>query len=123
MADASASNIKRNNALEDLKNIKGGGVYALLCPDSGDVVYVGRTSSLRSRIHNHLKGTSGIKRVTAWVLPLLAEGKTPGFKVLCYTNDETEQRRMEGYFFDLYTNTIINKAVPGGQYRRLLVKA
>ena len=62
-------------------------IYALRCPDTNAVRYVGRTSiSLRARLTNHMGMLKASKRpnkqLTAWKQGLLEQGKCPTISLL-----------------------------------------
>ena len=63
----------------ELKNLSG--VYALTCPDSGKVRYVGRSKNILSRYYGHRSATKDLP-VNQWCKKLSRNGKAPEIKVL-----------------------------------------
>lgn len=70
-------------------------IYALCCPDTGDVRYVGMTVNPERRLIDHLayKGNSLKAR---WVQDLLLVGKQPEMKILqtCAQEEAAERERV-----------------------------
>ena len=60
------------------------GVYALSCPDSGRVMYVGQSSDIGNRFKQHcrISNNTSHRNVCKWVYSLLSNGKEPLVSVL-----------------------------------------
>lgn len=56
------------------------GVYAICCPDSGDMVYIGSSTNIPSRVAQHLWGLPSEK--AEWAQSWLARGRPPVLRVL-----------------------------------------
>lgn len=68
-------------------------VYALACPETGDVVYVGRTGNLRRRIKQHISGglSSTSLYVRRWVRRLASVGRFPRVIELAHVVDSDKR--------------------------------
>lgn len=68
------------------------GIYALTCPHSGEVRYIGQSKNIKARYRQHLK-PSGHSPKDSWVKSLRASGEKPGISVLEITDklDEAEK--------------------------------
>lgn len=58
-------------------------MYALCCPDSGDVRYIGKAACAKKRLSSHLRDAHRRNTpVYCWIKSLAARGLTPTLKVL-----------------------------------------
>jgi|SRR5690554_1493961 len=63
------------------------GIYALCCPDTKEVKYVGQSKNIRVRINSHMRGDATKSPKTEWIKGLSLEGRTPLVKILEETSD------------------------------------
>jgi hypothetical protein len=69
-------------------------IYALCCPSSGAVRYIGKANNSQKRLGTHLRDSN--RRNTplyAWIRGLAANGRRPVLRVLCSTPDWQEEER------------------------------
>lgn len=68
---------------EEEKKSAGGnvGIYALLCPQSGETMYIGQSINIKKRFASHLQSGSKYP-VSVWISGLKEKGLRPGLKVL-----------------------------------------
>jgi predicted GIY-YIG superfamily endonuclease len=57
-------------------------IYALTCPDTGDVMYVGKTQDLTQRVRGHLCDKEKTNPKAQWIKSLLEQDKLPGLAIL-----------------------------------------
>jgi len=63
-------------------------IYALTCPDTSEVRYIGKADNSRKRFAKHLADARRRNTpVYCWIRKLNAEGKVPGMHVLEVTDD------------------------------------
>lgn len=63
-------------------------IYALHCPDSGEIRYIGKARDSESRLKTHIRDSvSGTTPVRCWIRALAASGKKPILSVLLSTWD------------------------------------
>ncbi len=73
-------------------------IYALCCPDSGEVRYIGKANDPAQRMKSHLRDAR--RRVTpvyCWINKMLTSGKTPTMRTLFTVASEhwaEEERRL-----------------------------
>lgn len=74
-------------------------IYALICPDTQQVRYIGKTINPRNRMYGHINNSKGNKKPTkvmCWVSSLLKAGKKPIMEILHETdNDNWEKLEIE----------------------------
>lgn len=73
----------------ELKNISG--IYALSCPKSGKVRYVGRSQNILSRYYGH-KASTGKYPVNKWCAKLKSQGLAPD---ICLLERHAEPEKVE----------------------------
>ena len=58
-------------------------IYALCCPDSGSVRYIGKANNAQARYKSHLTASKSRKTpVYCWIRKLATDGKAPVMQVL-----------------------------------------
>lgn len=70
---------------EDVPSISG--IYALCCPDTKEVKYVGQSKNIRARIKSHIRGDGTKSPKTEWIKGLSSAGSSPLVKILEETSD------------------------------------
>ena len=72
------------------KPLKGCGIYALVCPDTGEIRYVGQSRDMRRRYTQHCTPSDRKSEtdLALWLASLFAEDKKPICIVLEYTDKE-----------------------------------
>ena len=79
------------------------GIYALICPQTGDIKYVGQSVNIYSRYYSghrsKKKGASARLPVSAWVKKLHEKGLQPSLKILEETNnlDDAEKKWIDHF--------------------------
>lgn len=63
------------------------GIYALHCPKSGRIMYIGQSKSIRERVASHLRASGKITPSVLWVRRLKKDGLKPFASVLELTED------------------------------------
>jgi len=68
------------------------GIYALVCPDTKEVRYIGKSKNIKNRFKSH-RGTVRTKGhpVTMWVAKIRDEGKRPFIKILKETESKGDK--------------------------------
>ena len=56
-------------------------IYALTCPDTGEVKYVGKSNNPQIRYNTHIREHDSIHKAK-WIESLKKDGKLPGLKIL-----------------------------------------
>lgn len=74
--------------------------YALKCPITGIIRYIGRTHHLERRIREHLnmanKNVCSNRNVSKWIAQLRIYGLSPIYEIICYEDKEL-------YYVDYYS--------------------
>jgi hypothetical protein len=71
-----------------------GEIYALCCPDTGEVRYIGKAKDSEARLKSHLRDARRRKTpVYCWINKLMAAGKIPAMRVLEIADDWREAER------------------------------
>lgn len=69
-------------------------IYALLCPESDEIRYIGKANDSQKRLKSHLKDSRTRKTpVYDWIRKLLSQGLSPKVKVLEVADDWTTAER------------------------------
>lgn len=70
-------------------------IYALKCPDSGEIRYIGKANNPEKRLKSHIRDSvRGRRPVHAWVRSLVNAGSIPVMDVLREVSDwETEEAK------------------------------
>lgn len=76
-------------------------IYALLCPISGDVRYVGKAGDLRQRYRDHLFQLSMKSPKVCWIASLKKKGLRPLMSIIEVVSD-TEWEVSERYWISYY---------------------
>lgn len=67
-------------------------IYAVCDPDSGKVMYVGKSNNPKKRLSQHIYDSGKRKsKIHGWIKGLLASGKAPTIKTLHVTTQENWQ--------------------------------
>lgn len=78
------------------------GIYALVCPVTGDIRYIGKSKNIRRRYNNHKSASSNKSHpVTRWTAKLRTKGLSPCLSIL-YEGQEEELDEREIYFIKKY---------------------
>lgn len=87
-------------------------IYALVCPDTQQVRYIGKTINPKNRMYGHINSSRSVKKPTkvmCWVNSLLKVGKKPIMKILHETdNDNWEKLEIECIAQYRATNNLCN---------------
>lgn len=69
-------------------------IYALCCPDTGEVRYIGKANNSAKRLKSHIRDARRRDTpVYRWVRKLGTAGKEPALRVLCVSDDwPTDER-------------------------------
>lgn len=89
-------------------------LYALLCPKTGEVRYIGKAKDPYKRYAQHLRESGRLRR-QLWISKCLREGRAPGMRVLCWVPEnqwEDEERRL---IAEHRTPSLLNIADGGNQ--------
>lgn len=89
-------------------------LYTLICPISGHVKYVGKTTNPKSRYHQHLKDSE--KNRTAkqkWILELQKKQLQPFMRVVEEFETEEVGRIAEEKLLISHIDTVLNIHMPG----------
>jgi hypothetical protein len=100
-------------------------IYALRCPETGDVMYIGKADNPVRRLKSHLSDArrGSTKHATArWIVGLLMRGSRPRLDVLCEvppgeTWQEAEKRHIAQY---RAAGAPLTNSTSGGQGLNLL---
>jgi len=105
-------------AARNIKNKKQheGIIYAILCPDTKKVMYVGQTTNLARRKYQHLKSKPVGTKITEWIHELRLVSKAPCFQILERTNQLRLDER-EIYWIKQYKNKQLLNMTNGGNYQ------
>lgn len=80
-------------------------IYALKCPKSGDVRYIGKTNNPKRRLQSHIdyarKTGRKRRRVSDWILGLLRAGLRPKMEIIENTTDSVWPER-EKFWIKFY---------------------
>lgn len=92
-------------------------IYAIICPITDNVVYIGKTSNIKSRFSAHLNNKK--TDVGNWIQELKNNNKLPVFKILkrCYYDriaNEYEHRFM--FYFKYFLKRKIFNKYNSGRY-------
>lgn len=84
-------------------------IYALCCPNSGEVRYVGKTCSPKIRLQSHLanafNGSHKNKELANWITGLHKEGFKPVFTVLENCDSNGQLRKSESSWIRKFKNS------------------
>jgi len=87
-------------------------VYVLRCPDTNNVRYVGRTTSIYARASAARSATSYSPRVRKWLKELKSQGKTVIFEVMSDGHEwhvaRYEEERLVKLYFAQHGNNLLN---------------
>lgn len=81
------------------------GIYAIVCPETGDVVYIGQSANIERRFAAHMAGAGGgglglAKR--KWVLELRNRGLAPELRILERCPPSTDMKERERHYIRLH---------------------
>jgi hypothetical protein len=97
-----------------------GWVYAVCCPISGDIKYIGKTENYSSRIEQHLRMCIN-RKMYHWTESLLKLGLKPTFKKLAICKDRYEYAKFEGimirHFYKYYD--LLNIQLYGADHQHI----
>lgn len=82
---------------------KTSGIYALCCPDSGEVRYVGQSIDINERYKQHIKSESTSPN-SKWVDSLILSGKKPDLKILEIEENKDRRDILEKKWIAYYKN-------------------
>jgi hypothetical protein len=93
-------------------------IYALTCPDTGEVKYVGKADDPKSRLREHIaQCKSHHTHKSNWIKSLLSSGKRPGIVILeevSFTEWQSAERRWIEYR-RLSSGASLTNITDGGQ--------
>lgn len=94
-------------------------IYALLCPDTNTIKYIGLTTIGLQRIRLHRKDIRPNKhgrliKVKAWVKSLMLKNKTFNFKILEYCNTKKQLIDREIFWINFYKDLNLLNHTLGG---------
>lgn len=97
---AEISNLQKRAIAEKHKwGEQQGGVYAIRCPETMDVVCVGRSNWITRRFASHMAGGPGLGRgKREWFVALRTRGLAPVLEVLSSANTADAERWWTAYF-------------------------
>lgn len=94
-------------------------IYALCCPDTEEVKYIGESKNVKTRFKVHLrdaKHNNNPSRVKEnWIINLLENNKKPILKIIEKCNGDNYQER-ERYWIKKYGRKNLLNASDGGEY-------
>jgi DNA-binding transcriptional regulator YiaG len=82
-------------------------IYALKCPFTNDIHYIGKSTTGMRRPSSHLTKSHSIK-IQEWVSELKILGQIPSIEVLMYVNEDEDIDSCESF--------LINKNIKNGAY-------
>ena len=88
-------------------------IYALICPVSNEIKYIGKSKNPKTRYNQHIRKLD--KQLTPkrrWLEGLFEKGLKPDIKILKECK-EGDGRELEQYYCDMNRNTILNIHNPG----------
>lgn len=86
-------------------------IYALCCPDTGRIRYIGKSVNSKKRLTQHLAETRRNYPVYSWIKKLRLENKIPVLKIIDYaTVDNWQEKEM----FHISTNEDLLNLAEGG---------
>lgn len=74
-------------------------IYALCCPVTKEIHYIGKSSQGFVRPKQHLSNSHS-EKISEWVKDLKFLGKSPDIKILKYLDDHEDLDTLERYFVD-----------------------
>lgn len=74
-------------------------IYALCCPVTKEIHYIGKSSQGLVRPKQHLSNSHS-EKISEWVKDLKFLGKSPDIKILKYLDDHEDLDTLERYFVD-----------------------
>ena len=91
-------------------------IYALTCPDTGDVRYVGKTEDPKRRLEQHCRLSNNPKGTprTNWLRALLGSGKEPGMVILEYCTPATWEEKESMWIARLREEGVLLKNATSG---------
>lgn len=96
-------------------------IYAISCPETKVVKYVGRAYEFDKRMYRHLccaKNKKNLKYpLYVWINDLFNRGLTPEFSILC--NCEMDVSVKEKYYIHLHAKTILNIETLGVEHEEI----
>src|SRR4051812_33629800 len=75
-------------------------IYTISCPNTGDVVYVGKTIDVRHRFSSHLKSSKNTNSAV-WIRNVIKTGRKPVMDVIDTVN-ESNYSFWEQYYISLF---------------------
>lgn len=91
-------------------------IYALCCPDTNKVMYIGKARCSKKRLLSHLREKRRLYPVYLWINHLASIGKSPSLKVLQIC-PESEWKEAEKYHIEKYKKNgdLLNVAKGGSE--------
>ena len=81
------------------------GIYAIVCPETGDVVYIGQSVNIEQRFAAHISGGAagglGLAK-RRWVLELRSRGLTPELRILERCPPGADMKERERHYIQLH---------------------
>lgn len=91
-------------------------IYALCCPVSGEIRYVGKTINLRTRLRAHLKAKNEKTHKQYWVNSVAAKGLVPIFEILEEIPSEIDWQESERFWISYlrFIGCRLTNSIAGG---------
>lgn len=89
-------------------------IYALLCPKTGEVRYIGKAKNPHKRYAQHLRETGRLRR-QRWIAQCIREGRAPGMRVLCWVPAAEWEDNERRIIAEHRTPSLLNIAEGGNQ--------
>jgi len=90
-------------------------IYALICPITKDIRYIGKTKHPKSRYNQHLKDAEKRNKTEKqkWIIKLKSKNMKPLLQIIDKTENEKEARILEEKTVIANINTVFNIHMPG----------
>jgi len=91
-------------------------IYTIKCPETNEIVYVGKANNLKKRISTHIWSRNGRSKINVWIKNCLENGINPIFEVykeVEYEDWEQEEKDAIKYFRTKYQ--LLNVASGGNE--------
>jgi predicted GIY-YIG superfamily endonuclease len=83
-------------------------IYALICPITDDVKYIGATYDVKRRFKSHINDKRKTNKKNIWLDELKTKGLVPRCCTLKVFNNRMEAQEAEQFFINKFRDTVLN---------------